>query len=463
MKEFSLIDLRGKTVMVAGMARSGIAAAKLLCAKGIIPLLYDEKGRGELGMELEELEGLSCRWHLAEDPLPLLPQCDGVVVSPGVPIQSPLIQRSKQLDLPLIGELELGAMCLQGRMAAITGTNGKTTTTTLLGEILRNAGKTVHVVGNIGVPITSVALFSNPEDISVVEVSSFQLETTRHFAPDVAALLNLTEDHLNRHGAFAVYAALKRRIFENQRPDQVAVLNACDATVAKMAADLPGEVHWFSRLEDGQVSLGAGVREEAIELRDHSGSRILMPAADVSLPGPHNLENALAAAAMAQALDIPDAVIVHTLRTFAGVEHRMELVATIDGVRYINDSKGTNVDATQNAIAAMQAPTVIILGGSEKGVSFAPLARTIVSSPNIRDAVLIGETADSIEAALHEAGFASAHKGFDSLDEALRKAASLTEAGWNVLLSPACASFDMFQNYEHRGRVFKELVRGMES
>lgn len=461
MKEFSLEALSGKTVMVVGMARSGIAAAKLLCSRGITPLLYDEKGRGELGQGMDELEDLPCLWHLAEDPLPLLPTCDGVVISPGVPIQSKLVQRAIQLDLPLIGELELGAMCLKGRMAAITGTNGKTTTTTLLGEILRNAGKTVHVVGNIGTPITSVALFSRDEDISVVEVSSFQLETTHRFAPDVAALLNLTEDHLNRHGTFSVYADLKRRIFENQRPPQVAVLNAGDETVAKMVNGLLGEVAWFSR--QTQVAQGADLRDGYIVLHDGAAHRVLMRAEEVSIPGPHNLENALAAAAMAQALDIPDAVIAHTLRTFAGVEHRMEMVATIHGVRYINDSKGTNVDATQNAVAAMQAPTVIILGGSEKGVSFAPLAKTIRSTPAIHEAILIGETAGKIEAALHEAGFLSTHTGFDSLDEALRMAVSLAREGWNVLLSPASASFDMFQDYEHRGHVFKELVRAMEA
>lgn len=456
MTEFVLGALRGKKVLVVGLARSGIAAAKLLCAQGIFPLLQDTQGREALLAAYEELEGLPCGWHLGEDAVALLPQCDAVVISPGVPVQSPVVSGARRMGLPLIGELELGAMCLEGQLAAITGTNGKTTTTTLLGEMLKNSGRRTHVAGNIGVPLTSLALESKPEDVSVVEVSSFQLETVHHFAPDVAALLNLSHDHLNRHGTFEVYVEMKKRIFQNQHAGQTAVLNADDPVVCAVSKGLAAEVRWFS--SRGMVQSGADVRNGWLCLSRDGDSEALLPTADVSIPGPHNLENAMAAAVMADTLGVSSERIAHTLRTFQGVEHRMEQVAVIEEVRYINDSKGTNVDATEKAILAMERPTVILLGGSDKGVSFQPLAARVVTSPMIREVVVLGETGRAIEEALRAEGFSHVHSGGGSMENAVRLAASLAGSGWNVLLSPACASYDMFQDYEHRGRVFKQAV-----
>lgn len=453
---FDLQALRGEQVLVVGMARSGIAAAKMLCELGIIPVLSDSKTYENLQEALLPLKDLPCVCRLAEDPVALLDECAAVVISPGVPIQSLVVLRAKEKGIPLIGELELGARKAKGKVIAITGTNGKTTTTTLTGEIMKNAGYRTHVVGNIGEPITGVALDSKPQDVFVVEVSSFQLETTEIFSPDVAALLNITHDHLNRHGTFEIYQNVKRRIFERQHADQVAVLNADDPLVLDMAKGLRSRVHYFSLTEE--VENGAYLLDGLICLARDGKKRSLMPADQVYIPGPHNLANAMASAAMAQAIGIEDAVIAETLRTFVGVEHRMELVAEVNGIRYINDSKGTNVDATQKAISAMKAPTVLILGGSDKQVSFAPLAQSIVQASCIREVVLIGETAHQIEEILRAEGFLLIHHGGSSMDAALEQATALAHSGWNILLSPACASFDMFRDFEHRGEVFKQWV-----
>ena len=444
-----------KRVMVVGMARSGVAAAQLLLSHGAIPVLYDEKKADAFGDTLIPLKDTACEFHLGEDPFVLMDKCDSVVISPGVPIDAPIVKAAKEQGLPIVGELELAFSLLQGEVLAISGTNGKTTTTTLLGKMFENAGRITHVAGNIGYPLSSVALISKKSDVVVVEVSSFQLESIRTFHPCVAALLNITEDHLNRHGTMEQYIRLKQRIFENQTPQDIAVLNMDDPILVKMADKVKANVAFFSRTQ--YVSNGACVEDGKIVWRWDGLTKPICDADQILIPGPHNLENALAATAMAASRGVPSAVIRHTLQSFTGVEHRIEKVRVLDGVTYINDSKGTNVDSTIKAVLSMKAPTVLILGGYDKHTDFMPLCKVIVASGVISQILVIGETARQIAKTLNEAGYHNITQGF-SMEDVVQKARQLAVSGGNVLLSPACASFDMFRDFEHRGQVFKEIV-----
>ena len=451
---------RGKRVLVVGMARSGVAATKLLAEAGAVPIINDAKGAEAFGDGLDGLRGLPCEWRLGEPVLHLLDGCDAVVISPGVPIRSKFVEAAKGRGFPVIGEMELGFLFVPGRYVAITGTNGKTTTASLMAEICKNAGMLTWLAGNIGYPLTALAGQTRPEDVVVAEVSSFQCESFDAFRPEVAAVLNITEDHMDRHGTMEEYAAMKRRVFARQSEDQIAVLNWDDPRCRSMAANLRPRVAWFSRREPVAYGVYRSGQDEIVVAMDEA-PRAICPAAEVQLPGPHNLENALAAAAMSAALGVPLPVIRHTLRSFAGVEHRMEPVRAFQEVRYINDSKGTNVNATLRAIESMSAPTVLILGGSDKRVDFAPLARSVGEHPMIERVVLIGETAPQIARALDAVEYKGyVHEGSD-MEAALRRCRELAGPGWNVLLSPACASFDMFDDFEHRGRVFKQLVNDL--
>jgi UDP-N-acetylmuramoylalanine--D-glutamate ligase len=383
-----------------------------------------------------------------------------IVISPAVPIGAPWIAQARAKGIPVIGELELGAAFADGPQVAITGTNGKTTTTALLGEILRNSGKTAHVVGNIGNPISAAAAEGRSGDTYVIEVSSFQLESAIDFHPQAGALLNITPDHLNRHGDMETYIALKRHMFENMTERDTAVVNADDPVAVKALSGLPVKMLKFSRR--GEVEVGAFVREGEVVLRTEGGERALCDTGEVKIPGGHNLENAMAAVCMASALGLPAPVIRHTLRTFAGVEHRIETIRTLDGVTYINDSKGTNVDSTLAAVAAMSKPTVIILGGYDKHVSFDALANAMEQSEWMRKAVLIGDVAGQLREALEKAGFKGITDAGYDFEKAVQEARSQASPGWNVLLSPACASFDMFHDYEHRGHEFRRIVEALE-
>ncbi|MEA5069086.1 MAG: UDP-N-acetylmuramoyl-L-alanine--D-glutamate ligase [Christensenellaceae bacterium] len=447
---------RPKRVLVVGMARSGVAAASLLAGQGVRVRLSDAKGREQLKEALAPLENLEgVEYRLGEPVEGLLDDVDQVVISPGVPIGHPVVDAARARGIELIGELELAFRYARGRLIAITGTNGKTTTTTLLGEICKNAGQLTFVVGNIGLPYASVAAGTRDTDAVVCEVSSFQMETVRTFHPSIAAILNITEDHLNRHGTMENYIALKARIFENQVQDDCLVLNYDDPALVPLAERAPGRVAWFSRTQVPPV--GAFILGGAIVYGSADAHRCVCPADEVFIPGPHNLENALAAAAIAIEAGVPVPVIRHTLRTFKGVEHRCEFVRTLEGISYINDSKGTNVDSTRRAIAAMKAPTVLIAGGSSKQVDMLPLARAIAEGP-IAHVVLVGATADEIARALDQVGYTSYARAGMDFERAVNMARSLAVEGGNVLLSPACASFDLFRDYEHRGAEFKRIV-----
>jgi len=446
---------RGKRVMVLGLARSGVAVAQLLSKCGATVLLSDKKTREQLGDSVSVLEGLDCKWFVGQGPEAAMAEADVLLISPGVPIDAPVVKMAQEKGIPVTGELEVASQLCAGLQVALTGTNGKTTTVSLLGEIFRAAGKIAHVAGNIGYPLSASAMESTADDAVVVEVSSFQLETTKDFHPRVAAVLNLSPDHLNRHYTMENYAAVKRGIFACQTENDVAVLNYDDAACREMAKGLKSRVAYFSRKSEPEE--GAFVRDDQIVLRWKGEERVVCRVGEVQIPGPHNLENALAAVMMACAAEIPAPVIRHALRSFKGVEHRIEPVRDLDGVRWYNDSKGTNVDSTIKAVETMTVPTVLILGGSDKGVSFDELADVIVKSGMIREVVLCGATAPQIEKSLLGAGYTAIHHT-KNYEETVNLCRQLAVPGGNVLLSPACASFDMFSDYEQRGRIFKELV-----
>ena len=449
----------GKKVLIVGMARSGVAAAQLLCREGARVTVNDVKPREAFGDKLNILEELPVEYRMGEDGIDALKNKDVLVISPGVPIDAPIVLAARAAGIPVTGEMEMASTLLKGTLVAVTGTNGKTTTVSLLGTIFEAAGKVAHVCGNIGYPLSAAALESKYDHVVVAEVSSFQLETTKSFHPLSAAVLNVTEDHLNRHGTMEVYTGLKRHIFDAQDETNFAVLNGDDALCREMAPGLKGKVLFFSRLRE--VEQGAFVRDGKIMVRIGPEEKTICNVEELRIPGPHNLENALAAAAIACSRGVPAPVIRHAMRTFPGVEHRIEFTRELDGVRYINDSKGTNVDSTIKAVQSMKAPTALILGGYDKHVSFDPLADVIAETPLIENCVLIGATADQIQEALKKKGYENIHRA-SSMEEAIAVCRGLSRPGGNVLLSPACASFDMFEDYEQRGRIFKEIVKSLK-
>ena len=448
-----------KRVLVIGMARSGIAAARLLHEKGNFVILNDRKSEAELGSVLDGLRLENVEFRLGEDAQTLLDGVDLVVISPGVPIEHPAVAKAREMGIEVIGEVELAYRMSMGKVMAVTGTNGKTTTTTLLGEICKNAGKRTFVVGNIGAPYADIAAQTQADDMIVCELSSFQLESIAKFHPLISAILNITEDHMNRHKTMERYIELKARVFENQKDGDSVVLNYDDPTLRALAPKAMCRVVWFSRTQI--PPFGAFVREETLYFGAPDSARAICGVSEVRIPGPHNLENALAAVACAMQAGIPVAVIRHTLRTFKGVEHRIEKVRVFEGVTYINDSKGTNVDSTIKAVQSMRAPTVLILGGYDKHTNFMPLCEEIVASGLISHVVVMGETSRQIRQQLEEAGYDRISQAY-SMGDAIDKSRLLAVSGGNVLLSPACASFDMFKDFEQRGEIFKELVNQLQ-
>ncbi len=442
-------------VLVWGMAKSGIAAAKLLCAHGVYVRINDLKTREQLMPDIEALDDCEIDNCLGQDVMLLLDDVDTMVISPGIPADHKAANAAREKGVEVISEIELAYRFAKGYLVGVTGTNGKTTTTTLLGEMFKADCRDTHVVGNIGEPYSAHADATTENSVTVCELSSFQLETVSGFRPNISLILNLTEDHLNRHKTIENYARIKERVFMNQRTGDALVLNSADPITREMAKRAKCDVYWFARenaVERGAYSLNGKVYWTANGLTEE-----VMRVDEILLPGAHNLENALAAIAAAKCAGLENTVIVSTLKSFKGVEHRIETVKVVNGVTFINDSKGTNPDSTIKAIESMRAPTVIILGGSSKNNDFGPMARVMTASP-VEFAVLIGDTGKQIGQALKDAGFEdSEYLGYD-FEAAIRHAAAKCRAGWNVLLSPACASFDMFRDFEHRGEEFKRIV-----
>lgn len=450
----------GRTVLVVGAARSGAAAAEFLLRAGARVILSDLRRDEEMRRALAPLEALAARTgelvlELGGHRRESFAGCDLVVLSPGVPPALPELEASRARGIPIIAEVELAYRHLEGVLIGITGSNGKTTTTTLVGEILCASELRARTAGNIGVPLIRYVPESRPGDIYVAELSSFQLECIDRLHPAVAAILNLTPDHLDRHADFAEYVAIKSRIFANQTAADFAVLNADDPHTQTLEAGMRAATVFFSRRQE--VARGAFLRAGRAIYRDAHGERDLFGAAHIQMKGDHNLENALAACAVALLAGAAPESAARVVRTFRGVEHRLEWVADIDGVSYFNDSKATNVDAARRALEAFPGNLLWIAGGRDKGGDFTLLEPLVRSK--VKHLVLLGEAAGKIRAAL---GRAAETVETRSLPEAVEWCRRMARPGDTVLLAPACASFDMFRNYEERGRVFKDAVRRLE-
>lgn len=452
------MEIAGRKVLVIGAARSGIASARFLAQRGAIVALNDRKPVGDWPPEALNLktEGVG---HIGGDPPSwLLDQIDLVVVSPGVPTKAIPIRYADRRGAEVIGEVELASRFLRGRVVAITGTNGKTTTTTLIGEMLKDAGLNAQVGGNIGTALISLIDSSSDDGWTVVEVSSFQLETIVDFHPTVAAVLNVTPNHMDRYESLVDYAAAKHRVFANQTPSDVAILNADDEIVSSWASGLRAHVVQFSVKR--ALEAGLFLRGNDLVSRTKDGERVLVTRDEMHLRGAHNVENVLAAMAAGLACGAAPDSLRETVRRFRPVEHRLEEVAEISGVRFFNDSKATSVDATMKALeafAAERGKVVLILGGRGKQAPYSPLALLI--SECVRKMILIGEDAPAIERELRSA---APFEHASGMHDAVARAFAAAEAGDVVLLAPACASFDMFESFEHRGRVFKNEVSSLE-
>ena len=447
------MKLNNKRVLVVGLGRSGVASALFLKSHGARVTVSDAKSQDQLREEIPRLLDQGIIVETGGHGERTFQNQDLIVVSPGVPVDAQPLEQARALGQLVIGEIELAAEFLQGSIVAITGSNGKTTTTTLTGEILVKSGLNTLVGGNIGTPAISFVEQSTPETMTVLEVSSFQLETISSFRPRVAVILNITPDHLDRHRTFAAYVDAKARIFENQRRDDFAVLNADDPTCVKLAVRTRAQVFWFSR--QTETEQGAHVRGGTILFRRNGSDLEVMPVSEVPLKGGHNLENVLAAISCAVLLGCDKERIRDAVRNFKAVEHRLEYVATIRGVEYYNDSKATNVDATIKALESFKSGVHLILGGKDKGSDYSVLNGFL--RERAKRVYTIGAAAQKIESQITGEVVASG-----TLENAVKQASASAGPGDIVLLAPACASFDQFQNYEHRGRVFKELVRGLE-
>jgi UDP-N-acetylmuramoylalanine--D-glutamate ligase len=447
--------LAGRTVSVVGLARSGVAAARLIRRLGGHVLASDSAAPASLPADVRQLEEEGCRLWTGGHPAEAFEGAELVVVSPGVPLTLPALGAVRARGVPIIGELELGWLVTEADLIAITGTNGKTTTTTLVGELLRGQARPTLVAGNIGTPLSEHALDCPADGLVVAEVSSFQLESTVAFRPRVAAVLNITPDHLDRHGSLEDYVEAKARIFANQSAADCAVLNADDPVAAGLAARAIGRVLWFSRLAPQEH--GVFISDGWIVARLNGHVESVCPVGEITLRGQHNVENVLAATACALWTGMAPETMRRGIAAFRGVEHRIERVRDDRDVVFYNDSKGTNVASTIKALESFSEPVILIAGGKGKGQDFSPLAAA--ARGRVRHAVLIGVDRDKLRGPLDAAGASTEEAS--SMDEAVKLARAAARAGDVVLLSPACASFDMFDNFEHRGRVFKAAVRAL--
>ena len=448
-----MMELKGKKVLVVGLGKSGVAAALFLRRMGAVVTVSDVRPAESLAAEIPALIEAGVMVEAGGHGILTFRRQDLIVVSPGVPLNTPALAQVRAFGLEIIGELELAARFLKGKILAVTGSNGKTTTTALLGEILAEGGLTTQVGGNIGVPVVDLIPASEDNGWSVLEVSSFQLESTREFRPAVAVILNITPDHLDRHGSLDNYALAKERIFAAQKPGDCVVLNADNTRAARAADHARSRVLWFST--EHMVEQGAWVEDGWIVYRAEAGAatETILPLTQIPLKGAHNVENVLAAVVAARQAGVPADAIARAIAKFKAVEHRLEFVSTIGGVEYFNDSKATNVDATAKAIAAFHGGIHLILGGKDKGSDYTTLAPLL--RERVRAVYTIGAAAAKIEA--HLRGVVTL-LSCETLENAVRAAANAARSGEIVLLAPACSSFDQFDSYEHRGRVFKELV-----
>lgn len=447
------MELKGKTVLVVGLARTGVALSRFLAGAGARVTVTDQAAAPDLAASRLEIQGLGVMEELGA----LQPQWQGydfILLSPGVPLELPWLDAARKAGIPVWGELELAGHFLKRPLIAVSGTNGKTTTTTLVGEMLKASGLKPLVGGNIGTPLVALLPQQEEADCLVVEVSSFQLDTAPHFHPQAAALLNITPDHLDRYPSFAAYIASKARLFRCQGPEDLRVLNADDAAVRALGRG-PGRAYYFST--SYPQAEGAWVEPEAVRVRLAGGWEITFPLSQIRLPGRHNLENIMAALLLALDAGAQPAACREVLAQFRGLPHRLEWVANVGGVEFYDDSKGTNVGAVARSLAHFMRPVILIAGGRDKDSDFSLLSPLIRA--HVKALVLLGESRDLLARVWQ--GLAPAHMVRD-LEEAVAQAQKLAQPGEVVLLSPACASFDMFKDYAQRGETFQRLVREVE-
>jgi UDP-N-acetylmuramoylalanine--D-glutamate ligase len=452
-----MMDLKNKRVLVVGLGKSGLSAAMFLREQGARVTVSDTRSAVALAKEIPALLEAGIMVESGGHGLLTFRRQDLIVVSPGVPMDTPEVKQVVAFGLPVIGELELASRYLRGRVVAITGSNGKTTTTTLVGKIFADAGVPTLVGGNIGLPVIDLVPKSGPETVSVLEVSSFQLETVEEFHPWIAVVLNITPDHLDRHGSFETYAAAKARITERQLAEDFLVLNAEDKAAQMVALKTKAQIFWFSGRRP--IKQGAFVHGESILFVPREGAKAepVMPVSDIHLKGSHNVENVLAAVCAARLARIPAESIRASVAAFAAVEHRLELVKVVNGVEFYNDSKATNVDAAMKAVASFPGGIHLILGGRDKDSDYTLMSGML--KERVKIVYTIGSAAEKIERELR--GVVKIVPA-ETLQVAVAKAAKAATIGDVVLLSPACSSFDQFENYEQRGRVFRQLVNELD-
>jgi UDP-N-acetylmuramoylalanine--D-glutamate ligase len=451
------IDVKGKRVLVVGLGKSGVASALFLKARGARVTVSDTRTEQQLHQEIPTLLDRGIAIETGGHGERTFRDQDLIVVSPGVPTEVPPLARARALGLPVIGEIELASRFLKGRIVAITGSNGKTTTTTLCGELIAAASQRVLVGGNIGTPVILLVDDSTDETFNVLEVSSFQLETIETFHPQIAVILNITPDHLDRHGSFQAYLDAKARIFKNQTASDWAVLNLDNQVTAEQAPRTKARIAWFTRGSlDTKRPYGAFLRDDRIVWREDDREVEIMPVKEIPLKGTHNQENVLAAVSVARLAGADAESIRSGVQKFKAVEHRLQLIANIRGVEYYNDSKATNVDATIKAIESFPGNIHLILGGKDKDSDYS-LMNDLLRA-RVKRVYTIGSAAEKIRSHIGDAAQIVAG---GTLDVAVQRASQSAVAGDVVLLAPACASFDQFDNYEHRGHVFRKLVEDL--
>lgn len=443
---------KDKNILVCGIARSGIAVARLVKKMGGNVTLQDMKQRENIS-EADELEKEGFSLYLGDNPDDIVSKQDLIIISPGIPVYLPFIAKSESLGIPVISEVELAFRHTPCPVVAITGTNGKTTTTTMVGEIMQEFFGNVEVVGNIGVSYSGVVDKLVENQWVVAEISSFQMEKADTFYPKICAVLNIAPDHLNRHKTMENYIAMKERVFQNQTENDFTILNFDDKVCRAMADKTKGKVVFFSSRE--KLDSGIYIEDNAIKFNYNGINETVINIDELQILGRHNHENIMATVGIVAMAGVDFETIRKVLRKFMGVEHRIEYVNTVKDVVYYNDSKATNVDAGICGISAMNRPTILIGGGSEKGEDFTNWIKSF--DDKVKHFILIGETATQIKECANANGFDDITMS-NSMEEAVELAHSMAEKGYAVLLSPACASFDMFQNYEKRGEYFKECV-----
>jgi UDP-N-acetylmuramoylalanine--D-glutamate ligase len=448
------VELKNKRVLVVGLARTGVATALFCAAHGADVTATDSRGEAEIGEEIAKLRAETVKLELGGHQEQTFLEQDLIIPSPGVPADAPLLQAARAKGVTIWSEIELAYRFRRGKLIGITGSNGKTTTTSLVEHILRAASFPTILAGNIGTPLISCVERMTNDTVTVVELSSFQLELIHTFRTDISVFLNLTPDHLDRHHSMELYSKAKARIFENQGEEDFAILNADDPATTPLAPTRP-HVYWFSRKQ--RAAQGAFLRGDDIVFRNDGREEVVLKREEVPLPGAHNLENVLAAIAAARIAGASAKAVAEGVRSFAGVEHRLEFVAEINGVRYYNDSKATNVDATLKALGAFSGRILVILGGKDKGSDYTALQGPLRERAIL--ALLIGAAADKIS---NQIDGSVAIERAGTLERAVEIASHTARPGDVVLLAPACASFDQFENYEHRGRVFKALVHELK-